>query len=153
MEIIARGHDNLNPLMLFVFLVSIDLYVLIPVNAVHAAIWIVSYTLELRSRCFGRGRKLIPVRTLALMKIQDRFVFFSVSNAENSDQVLDIRMAVFALPRMVAFDTKRQAKTNLVQIEPLVIVVIVLLCDLHYVRVMLAKQMNRLDRCVNEHDD
>ena len=62
-------------------------------------------------------------------------------------------MIIFALPRMVAFNTKRQAKTNLVQIELFIVVVVVFLYNLHYVRVMLAKQMNHLDRCVNEHDD
>ena len=86
------------------------------------------------------------------MKVEHDLVLDVIVDAENSGEVLHILTIILEHAVMVAFDAEGQAKIDLIQIQSFLVVEVVLLVDGDDVRVVLAEEVDDLDRPVNEHD-
>ena len=86
------------------------------------------------------------------MQVEHDLIFFVFIDSKNSGEVLHILFAILEHAVMVAFHAESQAKIDLIQIQPLLVVEIVFLVEGDHDWVMLVEKMDDLDRSVDEHE-
>ena len=100
-----------------------------------------------------RRRELGPVFFSAFVIWDERFELLALPLPEYADEVLDILGIVHHLARMVTFDGEGYAEAYLVKIDLLVVVKDVFVKHLTDGRVVAVKELNHLDRGVDESGD
>ena len=101
----------------------------------------------------GRGREFGPVFVSTFMKRNESLIFFASCLTEDADEVLDVSRVVFHLTRMVPLDREGHSVTDLIEVDLFLVVIDILLQDLTHHGIMAIKELDHLDRRVDQGND
>ena len=150
MQVVARYQDNLDSLILGVFLVAIDDKVFEIVDAKHVSFGVGSNCTDLVLHTLGWLHKLVPIFFCTLVERDHFLVFYTVLNAEDSDDVLDVARVISDFGVQVAFNAERHLEADFVQVKSCVVVDDVSLSHLRYERVVLAHHLLELQGSIGQ---
>ena len=93
-------------------------FIIIPFEAIHATIWIISYILEYSSRLLFYWMELVIIFVCAFMVWKNLLIVFTLALAINAKDVLYVLRVIYLPLRFeIRFDCYSEAKFVLVQIE------------------------------------
>ena len=150
MQIVARYQDNLNSLILGIFLVAIDDKVFEIVDAKHVSFGVGSNCIDLVLHTLCWLHKLVPIFLCALVVRNKLLVFYTVIYAKDSDDVLDVARVISDFGVQVAFNAERHLEADFVQVKSCIVVDDVSLSHLRYERVVLAHHLLELQGSIGQ---